>query len=270
MVRVERSYIICTTMRSGSTMLASGLRDTGVCGRPAEHFAPPVHLPQSRLFDMDPAEYRRLLIEQRRANPVAEVLANILSDGTTPNGVFGTKIHFQRPYSDFHNAVELLQEYFGDRLAPLHELFARAFPSLKYIWLRRRDRVAQAVSLFKAVRTSEFVRVEGSTDVVGSVTEHDFDFAKVSRFADWLQSGEDGWQAYFRRHKLAPCVVEYETLVASYEPTMRTVLDFLGVSAPAPIAATRHRRQADEISARWVERYHACARVERERLRRPV
>jgi trehalose 2-sulfotransferase len=270
MVRVERSYIICTTMRSGSTMLASGLRETGVCGRPAEHFAPPVRLPQARVFDMDPLEYRRLLVEQRRAHPVAEVLSGILRDGTTPNGVFGTKIHFQRPFSDFHNAVELLQEHFGDRLAPMHELMARAFPSLRYIWLRRRDRVAQAVSLFKAVRTSEFVRVEGSTDVVGSVEEHEFDFAAVSRFAAWLQSGDDGWQAYFRRHKLEPCIVEYETLVENYEPTLRAVIDFIGVTEPAPIAATRHRRQADVISERWVERYHACARLEREQPRQPA
>lgn len=255
-MRNQRSYIICTTMRSGSTMLASGLRETGIAGRPDEYFAPPVRLPQAQVFDMQPERYRELLEEQRRAHPAEKVLREIVEAGTTDNGVFGVKIHFQRPFSDFHNAVEVLQAYFGDKLASPHELFNRAFPRLSYIWLRRADRVAQAVSLFKAIKTSEFVRVAGSTDPVLPVTAEDFDFAMIRRLADWLQSGDDGWRAFFKRHRIEPMIVDYEDLAANYEPTLRSVLDYLDLSAQRPdIARTRHRRQADEISEQWAARY---------------
>lgn len=255
-MRNQSSYIICTTMRSGSTMLASGLRETGVAGRPDEYFAPPVRLPQGQVFDMEPTHYRELLEEHRQAHPAEQVFREITEAGTTGNGVFGVKIHFQRPFSDFHNAVEVLQAYFGDRLASPHELFCRAFPRLSYIWLRRSDRVAQAVSLFKAIRTSEFVRVDGSDDPIAPVVVEDFDFAEIRRLADWLQRGDDGWRTFFKRHRIEPMTIDYEDLAAHYEPRLRSVLDYLGLSAQcATIARTRHHRQADEISAQWAARY---------------
>ena len=51
---VERSYLVCATQRSGSTLLCELLKDTGVAGRPEEYFeatrdtgaaAPPRRLP---------------------------------------------------------------------------------------------------------------------------------------------------------------------------------------------------------------------------------
>lgn len=255
-MRNQRSYIICTTMRSGSTMLGSGLRETGVAGRPDEYFAPPVRLPQAQVFEMEPARYREMLNQHRLAHPADQVVREIIEAGTTDNGVFGVKIHFQRPFSDFHNAVELLQACFNDRLASPHELFSRAFPRLSYIWLRRSDRVAQAVSLYKAIRTSEFVRVDGSSNPINAVSAEDFDFAAIRRLVDWLQSGDDGWRAFFKRHRIEPLTLDYEDLAAEYESTLRSVLDYLGLSGQCTtIAHTRHRRQADEISEQWAARY---------------
>ena len=34
----ERSYLVCATPRSGSTLVCKALRDTGVAGRPEEYF----------------------------------------------------------------------------------------------------------------------------------------------------------------------------------------------------------------------------------------
>jgi trehalose 2-sulfotransferase len=255
-MRNQRSYIICTTMRSGSTMLASGLRETGVAGRPDEYFAPPLRIPQAKVFEMEPARYRELLEEHRRTHPADQTLREIIEAGTTDNGVFGVKIHFQRPFSDFHNAVEMLQTRFDDRQASPHELFSRAFPKLSYIWLRRLDRIAQAVSLHKAIISSEFVRVEGTNDPIRPVSEEDFDFDAIQRLSSWLQSGDDGWRGFFRKYRIEPMTIDYEDLAADYEPTLRAVLDYLELSAQCRvIEQTRHRRQADEISEQWAARY---------------
>lgn len=239
-------------------MLASGLRETGIAGRPEEYFAPPVQVPQAELFAMNPQTYRRLLLEHRRTHPAAEVVGNVLTRGTTANGVFGAKIHFQSPYSDYHYAVELLQDLHGVRTAPAHELFSRTFPNLSYIWLQRRDRVAQAVSLFRAVKSSEFVRVNGVREpgVATDLGDADFDYAAIERFAGWLQSGEAGWRAFFRRCGTQPLVVVYEDLAAAYEETVRAVLEFLKLPGrDIPIARTRHVKQGDELSRRWIDRF---------------
>lgn len=253
-----RSYIICSTMRSGSTMLSSGLRETGIAGRPEEYFAPPVQVPQSELFAMDPQTYRRLLLEHRQAHPAADVIGDVLTRGTTENGVFAAKIHFQSPYSDYHYAVEVLQDLHGVRTAPAHKLFSMTFPQLSYIWLRRRDRVAQAVSLFRAVKSSEFVRVNDVREPGLSVGLDDdaFDYATIERFAAWLQSGEEGWRAFFRRSGTQPMVIDYEDLAGAYEETVRATLDFLQIPGrDIPIGRTRHEKQGDELSQRWIERF---------------
>ena len=38
MTDVRRSYLVCATQRSGSTLLCELLKDTGVAGRPEEYF----------------------------------------------------------------------------------------------------------------------------------------------------------------------------------------------------------------------------------------
>ena len=37
-VKPTRSYLVCATPRSGSTLLCEGLESTGVAGRPREYF----------------------------------------------------------------------------------------------------------------------------------------------------------------------------------------------------------------------------------------
>ena len=37
-MKPTRSYIVCATPRSGSTLVCKALRDTGVAGRPEEYF----------------------------------------------------------------------------------------------------------------------------------------------------------------------------------------------------------------------------------------
>src|SRR5271154_4922393 len=76
------SYIIASTMRTGSYLLCEGLEATQRAGHPREVFCPERrgmyegewHLPKGIAF----ADFLRRAIDQ----------------GTTANGVFGTKIHY--------------------------------------------------------------------------------------------------------------------------------------------------------------------------------
>ena len=69
---------------------------------------------------------------------------------TTPNGVFGAKIMW--PYmAGLVDGLSTIPRHQGT-VAP-NDLLAQAFPGLRYVWLRRMDKVRQAVSLWRAIQT---------------------------------------------------------------------------------------------------------------------
>ena len=116
-VRPRLSYLICATPRSGSTLRCEALGNTGISGRPAEHFE--VLLETGRPRDyfqrsndpnvwalLDDPEFHDVLgdyggrfseqpdvtLEDWRPPDFGELLDVALEKGTTENGVFGTKI----------------------------------------------------------------------------------------------------------------------------------------------------------------------------------
>ena len=93
-------YLVCATERSGSTLLCELLAGTGVAGRPEEYFeclSATGHVRQPREYFDDAGDdsiLERLppLAPPRPApDPVARLHA-ALERGTTPNGVFGSKL----------------------------------------------------------------------------------------------------------------------------------------------------------------------------------
>jgi len=126
------SYIIATTVRTGSYLLCEALDYTNVAGRPSETLNLELRPSYSREWglpsDASLAEYVRALRKQ----------------GTSPNGVFGIKIHG-------HHIDPLAKEWCF--LGPAHEVLQELFPGARYIYLHRRDRRAQAISFYRATMT---------------------------------------------------------------------------------------------------------------------
>ena len=88
-MRPTRSYLICTTPRSGSWLLADGLRATGVAGRPEEYLRTD-WLMRYRATGTLTYEHRILgLGPITSTGDLAGFLAAVLDIGTTPHGVFG-------------------------------------------------------------------------------------------------------------------------------------------------------------------------------------
>jgi LPS sulfotransferase NodH len=132
-VRVERSLLICFVARSGSWFLSGLLASTDVLGRPEEFFWAP---------------------DDRVASPD---LGDVLRRGSTPNGVFGCK--FQPG-----QWTELLARAGREAVdVPGRELVERMVPNPLYVWVRREDSIAQAVSWSRAMQTGLWsTRNEGS------------------------------------------------------------------------------------------------------------
>ena len=164
MIVPRRSYLVCATPRSGSTLLCELLKDTGVAGRPEEYFealattgAPPhpgdylADLPRTGagIRDDDTPPEAPWHSSLTGLSSYHDHLERTFQLGTTPNGVFGSKLMW-RQIAELEALATELPEYTGLRG---HELLERVFGGPAYIWISRREKVRQAVSMWRALQT---------------------------------------------------------------------------------------------------------------------
>src|SRR5215203_2570113 len=179
-MRAKLSYLLCATPRSGSTLLSDALGRTGIAGYPAEHFEvlletgrprrPRDYFRRSNDPEvwalLDDPEFRDVLGKSGgrfagelddsswRPPDFGELLDRALEKGTTPNGVFGTKIMWVY----FRDFVRLARRSGREDVGPC-EVPASVFPHLRrYVLIRRRDTLRQAVSLWKTLQTQRWRR----------------------------------------------------------------------------------------------------------------
>jgi trehalose 2-sulfotransferase len=267
-VPVARSYLVCATPRSGSTLLCHLLDQTGIAGHPEEYFEALRHSGQPRrpheYFDPDRHAniIERLAFREMPAgaahppHPLWTVdtydryLAWALEQGTTPNGVFGAKLMWGY-LGDF---ATLLRGIDGMEGLTVPELLARAFPGLHYVQITRRDKVRQAVSLWKAVQTQAW---RGGGERAAEM-QPIFSFRAINYLVRLLTAHDASWDAYFLGLGAQPLTVTYEELAEAPEPVVRRVLEHVEIPAPDQLTldAPALTVQADELSEEWVRRFH--------------
>ncbi len=268
-MKIRKSYVICACPRSGSTLLADGLRGTRVAGNPEEWFAPlatPDNTWLRNVRDID--EFRRHQLAFHSAPTDSEYIERISRFGCTPNGVFGLKLHV----GQIGHAKQRLRGHLRDGHSPFDVLLRNTFPDLSFIWIRRRDKVAQAISLYRAIRSGEFKRIRGAPRRAnGSAAELALDLNEVYRYAEILTGEDAAWEALFTRFRLDPLVVYYEDFALSYAATIERALRFIDVDAALPNPLEPNlERQADAMSDEWraafLSRYQAAPTVAPELL----
>lgn len=264
------SYIVCSTQRSGSTYLCQLLGSTGVAGRPEEYFEARAEtgLPPHPAYFL--AGLRRTGagirddLRQTDAPPYSDLrtvrdwaahLDRTFRAGTTDNGVFGAKLMWnQLPDIEQHAAA--LREYAG--LGRV-ELLERLFDRPHYVWLRRRDKVRQAISLWRALQTRTW-RLE-HPDSHGSEPVLVYSFEGIDHLRRRLTADDDAWGRFFEDHRI-PCLeLTYEEDVAP-DPgaAVARTLEFLEIGLPSRWRpAARTVRQSDGLNDEWDAAYHRDA-----------
>ena len=233
------SYVICAVQRSGSFLLCEALKNTGLAGLPEEYF-----LNGDRWED---GEWAR----QHGVTSRSDYLRLVFDKGTSPNGIFGTKIM----WNYFPSMLERFQELpgYGGRNAP--QLMAAMFRNLHYIWIIRRDKVRQAVSWAKAGQTDIYAWHKGESLVPKQ--EPTFDFTYIDKLYQLILEGEAGWQDFFEACGVQPFTVIYEELVEAYEETALRILAYLNIPIHTQLVFGERRlqKQADSLNEAWVEKY---------------
>lgn len=257
----KRGYLICSTERTGSSLLALALHSTGVAGHPYEYFNPVLlHTPWMQA----------ILDGSAMLGPG---IANIFDRGTTANGVFGVKLHWLHAK---HLAQSLLNDdplptdlkFYLDALSGPYELpewlwdpngvsftchlLQTRLPDLRFIWVKRRNAVARAISLYRALHTGVWHREHH--DAADTSAAPPFAYPQISalRIIGSLQNA--AWSQVFSELDVRPHVVWYEDLVHGYDETVRGVLNYLELDPPYwdPPGL---EPQADMLSLEWELRY---------------
>ena len=175
----------------------------------------------------------------------------VLRQNTSSNGVFGTVIM----WSYFDRMLQMLQEIPAYKNLKGADLLAEVLRQPRYIWLRRRNRVEQAISWEIACRTGVWAQKAGEKPQPRIVPK--FDFKVVDEWLNRIEAHETGWAKYFRENHIDPLVLFYEDLVACNRSSTEHVLEFLGMppTAAVGIVPSAFEKQANQISQQWMAAY---------------
>ncbi len=238
-MQVNNSYIICSLPRSGSTLLAAALAKTGLAGNPQEFFKEDSLAVWKGRLDLGP--------DTSLEKSVTEVVETTRSD----NGLFGQKVMW--------NHLEKLVVDLGAKAAnfndlPTHELVKVFFPEAKMIFIRREDKLKQAISFLKAMQ------LEVWHQFTGTEIEEDglrFDYREINVLMQNMEEQERQWRELFEKGNFNYYETTYETLIADYENTITRILEFLGLGTVEIPSADElgFIPTRSKINSRWEKEY---------------
>lgn len=240
------AYLICATPRTGSSLLCGLLDSTGVAGHPESYFRGPDEQEQAARWGIaDPSD---------GAFSYAAYVRAAVEAGRTGNGVFAARIM----WGTMKDLVAKLAPVYPDSAGSDISLLNRAFGRTRFVYLRRGDVVAQAVSLLRAEQTNVWFETEWARQQPEQ--EPRFDFDQIDERVRLIQEHNTAWRQWFASAGVRPHLVRYEDLDGDPVTITRGVLDFLELELPAGREiVVQHRRLADELSTRWTDRYRLQA-----------
>ena len=241
------AYVICTSPRSGSTLLCQLLTQTGKAGVPNSHFHTPRLASWRAALALD-----KINFPSRRA-ALCTTLKAVKIKGMSDTGIFGLRIQ----QGSFEYLISQLALAHPDK-STHRKLFEAAFGKTLFIYLRRENTLEQAISCVKAMQTglwhqsadgSEFERLSPPKELF-------FDPDAISAHIDEFSQANATWQDWFATQAISPLEITYEQLALNPEQLLQTVMDELGVVyTPPPDFSPPLAKLANQINAQWAEQY---------------
>ena len=227
----ERGYMLATIPRTGSTFVSHLLWQSGCLGAPLEYLN---FLPGS------PYAWAHGSPEKQH-----QLWHSLLHRRTSPNGLFGVKCFSQQLRELQQHNPALLMEVIG-ALLPQNR-------NARVVRLKRRDRIAHAVSYARAALSGVWHKVqEGGEAPKVTYSEETVDQARRA-----LDHQEADWDMLLREQGVQQLTLWYEDVIEGPAEAVRSVAEFLGVKLDpaATVAVPGIERQSQEESSAWAERY---------------
>ena len=224
-----QSYIICTTPRSGSNLLCDLLSSCHKMGRPAEFL-------NVKSF-LVPFSNKHSLIRDDSSIDMSSYIALVARKFSTQNSVFGIKVLF-------------------DQFQPFFKVnsFKQNLQNSHFIWLTRKDVVAQAVSMYIADETNEWTSQDEIRNREQEKTSRrkqvKFDVDKISRFVDKLAYENANWHTFFSVNNIEYKQVFYEDILNDTNNTCHRICNFCDVQTDHvfSLSSPKYKRQGDNLN----------------------
>jgi LPS sulfotransferase NodH len=199
-----KRYSILSVPRSGSSLLASALEDTGLLGVPLEY------------LNQNSIDAWKSLNGHMKYS-LDQYLQDIERRRTSSNGYFGMKVHYRH-----------FEQLYGVAA------FDRALEHLRQqdflILITRDDHLAQAISYFRARATgawsSDHIQVLKAAG--GSVPKIDYEHEGITDCLNEVCRGERGWLDALEASGVEYIHVKYEDLETQFEKSLSSILTYLG------------------------------------------
>lgn len=244
-----RSYIICATPRCGSTLLCDLLHDTGVAGNPHSFFRRQDFAEWAAEFNVPVAQW-----QDHQAFDIAYLEAAV-KYGTGPTQMFGMRLMWESLADLSARLAELFPGLPSDSAR-----FRSAFGHPVYLHLSREDKVAQAVSRWKAEQTGLWhVDADGSErERVKPGQRPRYDAKELAKLIIELEEHDAAWARWFDRQGVVPVSITYEMLSSHSQATLALILSALGQDKSiAESVKPRTAKLADKESREWADRFRA-------------
>jgi LPS sulfotransferase NodH len=216
----EMVWALCCTARTGSTWVCEMARSTQVLGIPEEYL-------------LNPLDWCVRLGGGPSMLPMQDYI-HLLLRTRSKNGTFGIK----GSYFELNGFLDY-------------------FPMIPCVWLRRRDRVAQAISWYVGNDGDRWSRIDGIA--YGRIPPLNID--RIVWFLSKIVEIEKLWQAYFQQRQIIPLTLEYEDVCADPIGSMQRITAHVGVSISFDKIDYQMQQLRDGATAAWLPQLHNDPRV---------
>lgn len=232
------SYFVIGSLHAGDTFLCEGLSNSGLAGIPNEYF----------FHDKGQLSYQNWDISDYGA------YINRVYDATsTSNEVFGASILGGHLKAFLR---QLWSETGGpDAQITMRERFEFAFPNPHFIWVTRRNKIRQAVTIYWAIQTGEWVWTDESLPKTSQSPEYHYE--SIDHLLQEILIHEAIVQEFFTEIGLKPFTVVYEDFVDRVEETVRAILSHLKIDIPTNHQFREQKSRIPQIPLleEWVHRF---------------
>lgn len=209
-------YLILSSPRTGSTMLAAALNASGLAGRAKEYF----HLDTLAQHHHPEATKQGMFA----------YYADVVAANTTANDVFGMKLH----YNQFHHV-------FGGKAIGLQSgvSFVKSFD--RHVLVYRRDKILQAVSELLATKTDLWNTADSKAAGRAGKEFSEADMPLLTRILGRQLSEEYAWRSLLEDFAIPFHQIAYEDLAADAAGEFAKLVAYLaipGLDALAPSTET--------------------------------
>lgn len=236
--------MLCATQRCGSTMIAEDMRNCGLLGQPEEWFIP----------------WTGELTDAHRS--WKPDLDKVRDRATGDNGVCAIKVMANQ----LNDVEERLKSFLRPPPGPMFFRFFKAFQGATWVWLRREDIVAQAVSRLMARKTGINHATMGEDHFAGNLmrgldrtynkgTEYDYDMILSEATAITLETL--AWTRFFEAFGITPLVITYEEAAADPDMThLDRMAAALGLGGEIPRTPRKIVKIGNDRNDDFIRRFH--------------